>query len=112
MLIPEAQRATGRLHQSGECRHHGAVGVALGPLGSGPVRMDTRLYQSSQPKEPLMSTTASHSGASPASRMVVTLTVAGWLTILALTLPAGMSSDAGQSPTMDIQRTPVKAYPG
>ncbi len=59
-----------------------------------------------------MSTTASRSGASPASRMVVTLTVAGWLTILALTLPAGMSSDARPSPTLEIDGTPVKAYPG
>jgi hypothetical protein len=59
-----------------------------------------------------MSTIASRSGASPASRMVVALTVAGWLTILGLTVPAAMSSDAAQSPAIEIQGTPVKAYPG
>ena len=56
-----------------------------------------------------MSTIASRSGA---SRTVVALTVAGWLTILGLTLPAAMSSDAAQSPAIEIQGTPVKAYPG
>jgi hypothetical protein len=44
--------------------------------------------------------------------MCVALTVAGWLTILGVTLPAGMSSNPVQSPSMDIQDTPVKAYPG
>jgi hypothetical protein len=59
-----------------------------------------------------MSTTAPASAASRVSRMCVALTVAGWLTILGLTLSAGMSSNPVQSPSMDVQDTPVKAYPG
>jgi hypothetical protein len=59
-----------------------------------------------------MSTTAPASAASRVSRMCVALSVAGWLTILGVTLPAGMSSNPVQSPSMDIQDTPVKAYPG
>ncbi len=56
-----------------------------------------------------MSAIASRSGA---SRTVVALTVAGWLTILGITLPAAMSSDAVQSPAIEIEGTPDKAYPG
>jgi hypothetical protein len=59
-----------------------------------------------------MSTTAAGSAASRASRMCVALTVAGWLSILALSLPAGISSERLDSPAMEIQDTPVKAYPG
>ena len=59
-----------------------------------------------------MSSIASGSGASSASRVCVALTLAGWLTILGLTLPGVMSSEPAQSPGMEIQGTPVKAYPG
>ena len=59
-----------------------------------------------------MNTTASDSGVSRAFLICLALTVAGWLTILVLALPAGMSSQPVQSPGMDTQGTPVKAYPG
>jgi hypothetical protein len=59
-----------------------------------------------------MSTTAAGSGVSRAVRMCVALTVAGWITILALALPAGILSQPVQSPALEIQGTPVKAYPG
>lgn len=59
-----------------------------------------------------MSTTASGSGAYRAFRMCVALTVAGWVTILALALPVGISSQPVESPAMEIPGTPVKAYPG
>ena len=56
--------------------------------------------------------TASDSGPSRAFRICLAVAVAGWLTILVLALPAGMSSQPVQSPGMDTQGTPVKAYPG
>ena len=59
-----------------------------------------------------MNTTASDSGPSRAFRVCLAVAVAGWLTILVLALPAGMSSQPVQSPGMDTQGTPVKAYPG
>ena len=59
-----------------------------------------------------MSSIATSSRASSASRICVALTVAGWLTILGVTLPTVISNEPIQSPGMELQGTPVKAYPG
>ena len=59
-----------------------------------------------------MSTTATRQNASGAFRIWIALTVAGWLTVIGLALPSAMSSDSTQSPTLQIDSTPVKAYPG
>jgi len=59
-----------------------------------------------------MSTTASHSRASRATRAWVALAIAGWLAISGLTLLVDVPSDRADSPEMQIQATPVKAYPG
>jgi hypothetical protein len=59
-----------------------------------------------------MSTTATGSAVSRVSRFCVALTIVGWLSILALSLPSGISSERIDSPATEIQDTPVKAYPG
>jgi hypothetical protein len=59
-----------------------------------------------------MSTTATGSAVSRVSRTCVALTVVGWLSIVALSLPSGISSERIDSPAMEVQDTPVKAYPG
>ena len=59
-----------------------------------------------------MSRIATGPRASLPSRVCVVLTIAGWLTILGVTLPAVLSSESAQAPSIELQGTPVKAYPG
>ena len=59
-----------------------------------------------------MSSIATGLGASRASRICVVLTIAGWLTILGVTVPAVLSSESAQPSGTELHGTPVKAYPG